>query len=176
VVAIFLSGHARSVPECVKQVKARIKCEDADVAANSICLLDALVIGTTAPFRLQVVETVVGRLAKMATQKFNYPPPVALCARTVLIKWAETFPQCKEFADAAKTLRSSTSAPQAAPRHNAAPVEEDEEVAIPSAQPRDTSTVPSRPAATGILMDARAAAALTRAPAPADPLNSRFCE
>ena len=31
-------------------------------------------------------------------------------------------------------------------------------------------------AATGILMDARAAAALTRAPAPADPLNSRFCE
>jgi hypothetical protein len=41
------------------------------------------------------VETVVGRLAKMATQKFNYPPPVALCARTVLIKWAETFPQAR---------------------------------------------------------------------------------
>jgi len=93
--ALFLSGHARSVPECVKQVKARIKCEDADVAANSICLLDALVIGTTAPLRLQVVEKVVGRLAKMATQKFNYPPPVALCARTVLIKWAETFPQAR---------------------------------------------------------------------------------
>lgn len=79
----------------MKQVKARIKCEDADVAANSICLLDALVIGTTAPFRLQVVEKVVGRLAKMALIKFNYPPSVALCARTVLIKWAETFPQAR---------------------------------------------------------------------------------
>jgi hypothetical protein len=57
-----------------------------------------------------------------------------------------TFPQCKEFADATKTLRSSASAPQAAQRHNAAPVEEDEEVTILSAQPRDTSTAPSRPA------------------------------
>ena len=34
---------ACSVPECVKQVKARIKCTDVEVAANSICLLDALV-------------------------------------------------------------------------------------------------------------------------------------
>jgi hypothetical protein len=200
---------ACSVPECVKQVKARIKCTDVEVAANSICLLDALVASTTAPFRLQVVEKVVSRLGKMATPKNNYPPPVVLCARAVLIKWAETFPNCREFVDAARSLRNTPSTPaqghgtreaRVLVQGHVAQDEGGEEEEVPAARPRDaSSTVGLHPpgltgqsvcavcgwtcvtdvtlwTATGILMDAQAAAALAQPPARGDPLNSRFCE
>ncbi len=138
----------------MKQVKARIKCTDVEVAANSICLLDALVAGTTAPFRLQVVEKVVSRLAKMATPKNNYPPPVVLRARAVLIKWAEIFPNCKEFVDAARSLRNTPSTPAQGQgtREVQVPVQGhdarergEEEVEVPAARPRDASTVAPHP-------------------------------
>jgi len=172
------------VPECVKQVKARIKCTDVEVAANSICLLDALVASTTAPFRLQVVEKVVSRLGKMATPKNNYPPPVVLCARAVLIKWAETFPNCREFVDAARSLRNTPSTPaqghgtreaRVLVQGHVAQDEGGEEEEVPAARPRDdSSTVGLHPPATGVLMDAQAAVALAQPPARGDPLNSRF--
>ena len=120
-----------------------MKCGDAAVAANSICLLDALVVDTTARFRLQVVEKIVSRLAKMATPKDNQPPPVVLCARTVLTKWADMFPSCKEFVDAARSLRNTPSTPAAG--HGARAPGDEEEQEVPAARPRDASTAASRP-------------------------------
>ena len=47
-----------SVPQVVKLVKQRVKCEVDEVALNSICLLDALMHSCGEPFRAQVVQKV----------------------------------------------------------------------------------------------------------------------
>jgi len=58
-------------------IKARIKCENSDVSANGICLLDALMHSSCGEqLRVHTVQKVLARLTKMADCKSKYPAPV----------------------------------------------------------------------------------------------------
>ena len=175
--------------ECVRGLKAKIKGDRINVAANALCMLDALMrTSTTVEFRRQVVDRLLQRVCKMGLGGSRCTAPaVADRARSVLIGWGTIFPGSADILRAATAVRGEDAVHrpllEVEPREDAVNQaalypgrqddDDDQEEDVPCAQAR----VPDSQAVSGIVLSSASQSGALQyghAPPACVPRQSRF--